>query len=135
MSNTLNKVTLIGYLGKDPEIRYHQSGQKLAKLSLVAQDQWEDDDTGVKYSEIEWHQAVIFNESLAELADKYLQKGNRVYVEGHIRTRKWKTRGGVLMKAIEIIVGKVKGDLRLLDSKGFDPMTEEISEENAALGI
>ena len=128
MSLSLNKVTLIGYLGKDPDVRYQQSGTKMVKLNLATKDVWRNADTGERHSETEWHRVVIFNEGIVELAEKYLMKGSRVYVEGQIKARSWENKEGIVTKTTEIIVGKNRGDLILLDSK-------EKKEEKQAEGL
>lgn len=117
MSLSLNRVSLIGYLGRDPEVRYTQSGLRLAKLSVATTDTWRDAESGERQTETEWHRIVIFNETLSAFAEKHLMKGSHVFVEGQLKTRSWETGDGVSKKTTEIILGKGRGELILLDPK------------------
>ena len=94
MSASLNKVILMGNLGADPEIRHTQDGQPIANFSLATSESWRDKNTGNRVERTEWHRVVIFSEGLAKVAEKYLQKGSKIYLEGQMRTRKWQDRDG-----------------------------------------
>lgn len=117
MTLSLNRVSLIGYLGRDPEVRYTQNGMRLARLSLATTDMWRDAESGERKTETEWHRIVIFNETLSAFAEKSLMKGSHVYVEGQLKTRSWETGDGVSKKTTEIVLGKGLGELILLDPK------------------
>ena len=127
MSGSLNKVILVGNLGRDPEIRSTQDGQKIANLSLATSDTWKDRDTGERKARTEWHRVVIFNDKLSSVAEQYLRKGSKVCVEGQLQTRKWVDNGGVERYTTEIVLPKFRGEMTMLDSKsegtggGFPP--------------
>ncbi len=116
MAGSVNKVVLLGNLGKDPEIRNTTTGQKIANLSIATSDSWKDK-TGAKQERTEWHRVVIFNNALAELAEKYLRKGSKVYVEGQLQTRKWTDQNGQDRYTTEIVLSNFRGELVLLDSR------------------
>jgi len=115
MSSSLNRAMLIGHLGQDPEIRATQSGGSVATLSLATSERWTDKASGEKRERTEWHRVVIFNENLAEIAEKYLKKGSKVYVEGQLATRKWQDRDGHDRHTTEIVLQRFGGNLLLLD--------------------
>jgi single-strand DNA-binding protein len=119
MSGSLNRAQLIGNLGKDPEVRTMQSGAKAVSLSIATSDSWRDDD-GKRQERTEWHRVVIFNEKLGELAEKYLKKGAKVFVEGTLRTRKWEDKEGAERTTTEIQLSPYNGVLKFLDSKRDD---------------
>jgi len=114
MAGSLNKVQLIGNLGKDPDIRATQSGDKIANLSLATSESWKDKQSGEKRERTEWHRVVIFNPHLAEVAEKYLAKGSKVYVEGQLQTRKWTDQQGVEKYTTEIVLQKFGGTILIL---------------------
>ena len=116
MAGSVNKVVLLGNLGKDPEVRNTTTGQKIANLSIATSDTWKDK-TGVKQERTEWHRVVIFNNALAELAEKYLRKGSKVYVEGQLQTRKWTDQNGQDRYTTEIVLSNFRGEMVLLDSR------------------
>jgi single-strand DNA-binding protein len=115
MSGSVNKVILVGHLGKDPEIRRTNSGDPVATFRLATSEAWKDKATGERKERTEWHTVVIFNDGLATLAEKYLKKGSKVYVEGQLATRKWQDQGGADRWSTEVVLQKFRGGLTLLD--------------------
>ena len=111
----LNKVQLIGHLGKDPEIRRTQAGKPVATFRVATSETWKDKATGERKEQTEWHTVVVFNEALAGVAEKYLRKGSKLYVEGSLRTRKWTHQDGGDRYSTEIVLSGFNGDIRLLD--------------------
>ena len=95
MAGSVNKVILIGNLGRDPEVRFSQDGTKIINFSIATSERWKDKSTGERREKTEWHRVVLFNEHLAEIAEQYLRKGSKVYVEGALQTRKWTGNDGV----------------------------------------
>ncbi len=118
MAGSVNKVILIGNLGRDPEIRFLQSGDKVAHLNLATSETWRDRQSGERRERTEWHRIVIFNPNLAEVAEKYLKKGSKVYVEGALQTRKWQDQSGQDRYTTEIVLQRFKGELTMLDGRG-----------------
>ncbi|MCE2964968.1 MAG: single-stranded DNA-binding protein [Alphaproteobacteria bacterium] len=118
MAGSVNKVILLGNLGRDPEVRTMNNGQKMCNLSLATSETWRDKTSGEKKEKTEWHRVVIFNEKLAEVAEKFLKKGSKVYLEGELQTRKWTDNAGVEKFSTEIVLQKFKGELTLLDAPG-----------------
>ncbi len=118
MAGSVNKVILIGNLGKDPEVRMTQDGLKIVNLSLATSEQWKDRDTQERKERTEWHRVVIFNEKLAEVADKYLRKGSKIYIEGQLQTRKWTDQNGQERYTTEVVIPRFRGEMTMLDSKG-----------------
>lgn len=118
MSGSINKVILVGNLGRDPEIRSMQDGTKLANLSVATGESWKDKVTGERRDRTEWHRVVVFNDRLAEICEKYLKKGMKVYVEGQLQTRKWTDPQGVEKYTTEVVLTKFKGEITMLDSPG-----------------
>lgn len=116
MAGTLNKVILIGRLGKDPEIKATQSGQSLAMMSLATEESWRDKNSGERKKKTEWHRVVCFNEKLAEIIGKYVRKGALVYVEGQLTTRKWTDNAGVEKYVTEILLPKFGGTMTMLST-------------------
>jgi single-strand DNA-binding protein len=117
MSGYMNRVTLIGNLGADPEIRHAQSGQKIASMSIATSERWKDQRTGEARERTEWHRVVIFNEGLATVAEKYLVKGAKILVEGKLATRKWQDQQGNDRYTTEIVLSPYQGMLTFLDSR------------------
>ncbi len=117
MAGSVNKVIVIGNLGRDPEVRHTQNGDKLVNLSVATSEQWKDRSTGERRERTEWHRVVIFNTNLADVAEKYLQKGSKVYIEGQLQTRKWQDRDGNDKYTTEIVLGRFRGELTMLDSR------------------
>ncbi len=123
MAGSVNKVILIGNLGKDPEVRSMQNGSKVANLSLATSEHWTDKSSGEKKSKVEWHRVVIFG-SLAEIAEKYLKKGSKVYVCGSLQTRKWE-KDGTTQYSTEVVLQGFGGELTMLDGKSSDDAGQE----------
>jgi single-strand DNA-binding protein len=119
----VNKAILVGHLGKDPEIRATNNGDKIANLSVATSESWRDKVSGERKDKTEWHKVVIFNEGLAKVAENYLRKGSKVYLEGALQTRKWTDKDGVEKYSTEIVLQKYRGELVLLDSKGDSDAT------------
>ena len=118
MAGSVNKVILIGNLGRDPEVRSMQDGGKIVQLSVATSEQWRDRASGERKERTEWHRVVIFNERLAEVAEQYLQKGSKVYLEGQLQTRKWQDKEGQDRYTTEVVLGKFRGELTMLDGRG-----------------
>ncbi|MCQ9157101.1 single-stranded DNA-binding protein [Acidomonas methanolica] len=116
MAGSVNKVILVGNLGKDPEVRNAQSGSKIVNLTLATSETWNDRNSGERRERTEWHRVVIFNERLAEVAERFLRKGRKVYVEGQLQTRKWTDQSGQERYTTEIVLDRFRGELVLLDS-------------------
>jgi single-strand DNA-binding protein len=114
---SVNKVILIGNLGRDPEIRRTQDGKPIANLSIATSDTWRDKASGERKEKTEWHRVVIFNEGLAKIAEQYLKKGSKVYVEGSLQTRKWQDKDGVLKYSAEVVLQGFNSSLTMLDGK------------------
>ena len=117
MAGSVNKVILVGNLGKDPEIRTLGSGDKVANLRIATSESWRDRSSGERKEKTEWHQVVIFNENLVKVAESYLKKGAKVYVEGALQTRKWTDQQGVEKYSTEIVLQKFRGELTMLDGR------------------
>jgi single-strand DNA-binding protein len=117
MSGYLNRVSLIGNLGADPEVRNTQSGQKIVTMSIATSERWKDQRSGETRERTEWHRVVIFNEGLAGIAERYLQKGAKVLVEGKLSTRKWQDQQGNDRYSTEIVLSPYQGILTFLDSR------------------
>lgn len=118
MAGSLNKVILIGNLGKDPEVRRMGSGEAVVNLTVATSESWRDKQTGEKREKTEWHRVVIFNEQIAKVAEQYLKKGMKVYLEGQLQTRKWTDQQGQEKYTTEIVLQRYRGELQMLDSKG-----------------
>jgi single-strand DNA-binding protein len=117
MAGSVNKVILVGNLGKDPEIRRTQDGRPIANLSIATSETWRDKGTGERKEKTEWHRVVIFNENIAKVAEQYLKKGSTVYIEGQLQTRKYE-QNGVEKYSTEIVLQKFRGELTMLGGKG-----------------
>jgi len=117
MAGSVNKVILIGNLGRDPEVRTTQSGTKVANLSIATSDSWKDRNTGERKERTEWHRVVIFG-NLADIAERYLRKGSKVYVSGALQTRKWQDQSGQDKYTTEVVLQGFNGELTMLDSRG-----------------
>ena len=118
MAGSVNKVILIGNLGRDPEVRSTQDGAKIVQLSVATSEQWKDRNSGERRERTEWHRVVIFNERLGEVAERYLRKGSKVYLEGQLQTRKWQDKEGQDRYTTEVVLGRFRGELTMLDSRG-----------------
>jgi len=115
MAGSVNKVILVGNLGRDPEIRSTNDGTRIANLNLATSESWRDRTSGERRERTEWHRVVIFNERLVEIAEKYLRKGSKLYVEGALQTRKWTDNAGVEKYSTEVVLQKFRGELTMLD--------------------
>ncbi len=118
MAGSVNKVILVGNLGKAPEIRRTQDGRPIANLSVATSEQWRDKATGERKEKTEWHRVVIFSEGLAKVAEQYLKKGAKVYIEGQLQTRKWTDQAGVEKYSTEVVLQGFNSNLTMLDSRG-----------------
>jgi single-strand DNA-binding protein len=117
MAGSVNKVILVGNLGKDPEIRRTQDGRAIANLSVATSDSWRDKATGERKEKTEWHRVVIFSEQLAKVAEQYLKKGAKVYIEGQLQTRKWTDQAGVEKYSTEVVLQGFNSTLTMLDGR------------------
>jgi len=118
MAGSVNKVILVGNLGKDPEIRTLNSGDRVANLRIATSESWRDKSSGERKEKTEWHQVVIFNENIVKVAENYLHKGSTVYIEGALQTRKWSDAQGVEKYSTEIVLQKFRGELTMLGGRG-----------------
>ncbi len=118
MAGSVNKVILVGNLGRDPEIRTLSSGDRVANLNLATSETWRDRTSGERKEKTEWHRVVIFNDNLVKVAENYLKKGSKVYIEGAIQTRKYQDASGAEKFSTEIVLQKFRGELTMLDGKG-----------------
>jgi single-strand DNA-binding protein len=116
MAGSVNKVILVGNLGKDPEVRTTQDGSKIVNFTLATSETWNDRASGERKERTEWHRVVIFNDRVADVAEKYLRKGRKVYVEGALQTRKWTDQSGQERYTTEVVIGRFRGELVLIDS-------------------
>lgn len=117
MAGSVNKVILIGNLGRDPEVRNFQNGGKVCNLRIATSESWKDRNTGERKERTEWHSVAIFNENLARLAEQYLRKGSKVYIEGKLETRKWQDQSGQDRYSTEVVLRPYAGELTFLDSR------------------
>lgn len=118
MAGSVNKVILVGNLGRDPEMRHTQDGSKIVHLSVATSESWKDRGSGERKERTEWHRVVIFNDRLGEIAERYLRKGSKVYLEGALQTRKWTSQDGQEKYTTEVVLGRFRGELTLLDARG-----------------
>lgn len=117
MAGSVNKVILIGNLGRDPEVRTFQNGGKVCNLRIATSESWRDRNTGERRERTEWHSVAIFNENLANLAERYLKKGSKVYIEGKLETRKWQDQSGQDRYSTEVVLRPYGGEITFLDSR------------------
>jgi len=117
MAGSVNKVILVGNLGRDPEVRTSQDGSKIVNLNIATSENWKDRATGERKEKTEWHRVVIFNPNLADIAERYLKKGSSVYIEGALQTRKWTDQSGQEKYSTEVVIGRFKGELTLLGGR------------------
>lgn len=117
MAGSVNKVVLLGNVGRDPEIRMTQDGNKLASFSLATSESRKDRNTGERIDRTEWHRVVVFNEHIAEVVEKYVRKGTKVYIEGQLQTRKWTDQQNMERYTTEVVLSRYRGDLILVDSR------------------
>ena len=118
MAGSVNKVILVGNLGKDPEIRRTQDGRPIANLSVATSESWRDKATGERKEKTEWHRVVIFSEGLCRIAEQYLKKGSKVYLEGQLQTRKWQDKDGNDKYSTEVVLQNFNSQLTMLDTRG-----------------
>lgn len=118
MAGSVNKVILIGNLGADPEIKRTQDGRPIANLRLATSESWRDRNTGERREKTEWHRVVIFSEGLCKIAEQYLKKGSKIYVEGQLQTRKWQDQGGQDRYSTEVVLQNFNSTLTMLDGRG-----------------
>ena len=117
MAGSVNKVILVGNLGRDPEVRNTQNGDPIVHLSLATSESWKDRNSGERRERTEWHRVVIFNENLGRIAQQYLKKGSKVYIEGQLQTRKWQDQSGQDKYSTEVVLQRFRGELTMLDSR------------------
>ncbi len=118
MAGSVNKVILVGNLGRDPEVKAMQDGRSLVNMSVATSETWRDKASGERKERTEWHRVVIFNDKLAEVAQKFLRKGAKVYLEGQLTTRKWTDQSGAERYTTEVVIPRFGGSLTMLDGKG-----------------
>ncbi|MGE3968913.1 MAG: single-stranded DNA-binding protein [Dongiaceae bacterium] len=118
MAGSVNKVILVGNLGRDPEIRSTQDGTRVANLSVATSESWRDKNSGERKERTEWHRVVVFNDRLVEVIEKYLRKGAKVYLEGQLQTRKWTDQSGQEKYTTEVVLQRYRGELTMLDGRG-----------------
>ncbi len=118
MAGSVNKVILVGNLGNDPDIRSFQDGKKVCNLSIATSESWKDRNSGERREKTEWHRVVIFNEGLCRIAEQFLKKGSKVYLEGQLQTRKWTDQSGQDKYTTEIVLQGFNGSLTMLDNRG-----------------
>jgi single-strand DNA-binding protein len=127
----VNKVILVGNLGKDPEVRRTTAGDPIVNFTLATSENWRDKASGERKERTEWHRVVIFNEHLAKVAEQYLHKGSKVYVEGQLQTRKWTDKEGNEKYTTEIVLSRFRGELQLLDSRESGASREAVSAQES----
>lgn len=129
MAGSVNKVILVGNLGRDPEVRFNPDGGKIVTLSVATSESWKDKASGERRDRTEWHRVVVFNDKLAEISEKYLKKGSKVYLEGQLQTRKWTDQQGQERFTTEVVLGRFRGELTLLDARGSSGEEHGVSED------
>jgi len=139
MAGSVNKVILVGNLGRDPEVRQTQDGKPIVNLSVATSESWRDRSSGERREKTEWHRVVIFNDRLADVAQKFLRKGSKVYLEGQLQTRKWQDQSGQDRYSTEVVLGQFRGELTMLDGRsdssmnsGFGEMPDQSSGDSFA---
>jgi single-strand DNA-binding protein len=118
MAGSVNKVILVGNLGQDPEVRRLSSGDPVVNLRIATSESWRDKSSGERKEKTEWHSVVIFNENLAKVAEQYLKKGSKVYIEGQLQTRQWEDQSGQKRYTTEVVLQRFRGELQMLDKRG-----------------
>ena len=126
MAGSVNKVILLGNLGRDPDIRATQDGNKIVNLSIATSERWKDRNSGEQREKTEWHRVVIFNENLGKIAEQYLRKGSSVYIEGQLQTRKWTDQQGTEKYTTEVVLQRYRGELTLLGGRGDGSMSDGV---------
>ncbi|HZZ60694.1 MAG TPA: single-stranded DNA-binding protein [Roseiarcus sp.] len=132
MAGSINKVILIGNLGKDPEVRRLNSGDPVVSFPLATSESWRDKTTGERKERTEWHNIVIFNENLGRIAEQYCKKGTKVYLEGQLQTRKWQDQSGNDRYTTEVVLTRFRGELQLLDSRGGGEARDSFPDESGS---
>jgi single-strand DNA-binding protein len=117
MAGSVNKVILVGNLGRDPEIRSTQDGTRVANLSLATSESWRDKSSGERRERTEWHRVVVFNDRLVDVCERFLKKGSKIYIEGALQTRKWTDQSGAEKYTTEVVLQKFRGELTMLDGR------------------
>ena len=130
MAYSINKVILVGNVGNEPEIKTFQNGNKVANLSIATSERWKDKETGEQKSLTEWHRVVIFNTIFISLAEKFIKKGAKIYVEGQLQTRKWQDSSGVDKYSTEVVLQNYRGEIVLLDRQENIDTNSQIKKEN-----
>jgi single-strand DNA-binding protein len=125
MAGSVNKVTIIGNLGRDPEVRRLNNGEQVCSLRIATTETWRDKASGERKERTEWHQVVIFNDNLTKVAEQYLKKGSKVYIDGSLQTRKWTDTAGVEKYSTEIVLQKFRGEMVLLDNRAGQSRPED----------
>jgi single-strand DNA-binding protein len=128
MAGSLNKVIIIGNLGRDPEVRFMPDGSKVSSFSLATSESWRDKVSGERKDRTEWHRVSVFNERFVDILEKYVRKGTKLYVEGQLQTRKWTDQAGNDRTTTEVVLGKFRGEMVILDPKKQDAEFEERSD-------
>ncbi|MDR2681497.1 MAG: single-stranded DNA-binding protein [Holosporaceae bacterium] len=140
MAGSVNKVILIGNVGRDPEVRSAQDGSKVVNFSLATSESWKDKITGERKDRVEWHRIVVFNPNLCDVCEKYLHKGSKIYIEGQLQTRRWQDQAGIERYITEVVLSRFRGELTLLDSKsdagtGSQPAAAAEDKSSAPLPV
>jgi single-strand DNA-binding protein len=134
MAGSVNKVILVGNLGKDPEVRNLQNGSKVVNLTIATSESWNDKASGERKDKTEWHRIVIWNERLADVAERFCKKGQKVFLEGSLQTRKWTDQGGVEKYTTEIVLDRFRGELQIVSGRGNEDGAAEGASSGAAAG-
>ena len=134
MAGSVNKVILIGNLGRDPVMRKMPSGESVCSFSIATTESWRDKGSGERRDKTEWHNIVIFNENLVRIAEQYLKKGSKIYVEGQLQTRKWNDKDGAEKYTTEVVLQRYRGELTLMDSRGAGGGDMAGRDEGDAMG-
>ena len=132
MAGSVNKVILVGNLGADPEVKSFQNGGKVCNIRIATSESWKDKSSGERKEKTEWHRVVVFNDRVADVAERYLKKGSKVYIEGALQTRKWTDQSGVEKYSTEIVIGRFKGELTLLDGRNDNAGNDASGESDYA---
>jgi single-strand DNA-binding protein len=135
MAGSVNKVILVGNLGKDPEVRNSQQGSKIVTFTLATSESWNDRASGERKEKTEWHRVVVFNERVADVAERFLRKGRKVFVEGSLQTRKWTDQSGQEKYTTEVVIDRFRGDLQLIDSQRGGGADEGGYDQDAGGGM
>ncbi len=134
MAGSVNKVILVGNLGKDPDVRRLNSGDQVVSFSVATSETWRDKTSGERKEKTEWHNIVIFNENLGKVAEQYCKKGTKVYLEGQLQTRKWQDQSGNDRYTTEVVLQRFRGELQLLDSRASGEGRQSFPDEERAAG-